>query len=652
MSIDLEITLEDAKLIAGLLRAAGKQKEWTTEIDKTKRESQKADAELNKFVNTIKKIDAKPTEVYRQQMDLLTKALKAGKIEQEEFDRTAKRLLQTQQQSDPFFQQQIKTERERKRASEETAAALLREAAAATKLAAALAQQQQRRADSIIEQDRTALERYKLSFAELKSLKERGLLTQEQFNRSLAREKAEFQSTDPLLKQRALALKNAEIAQQSMAKSAAANAAGSRALFTEMAGAIGLVTTATGAATVAVGLLTQAWNRAEQQAQRATDTMKDLFELTGETKQVAGPGEGAKILARADRAAAAGTADQREALTVINKSIGAGFSGEAEEMIAADKWGVNAYASAQMAERTLGIYRETDPNLTAMQTVNMALAGAREGNLSYDDIANAVSTASEASPLLGASPEATIGLLSVMGEKYGTAAKGADRITAFMSKAGTSGDARLQNKQPLDIMRTIRDEFTPEERVEYLAKDKEVNSSYAYMVQSEAAIERRTAAVGDARRKSGTDQSQVAAMERENRLIPERMATIEMLTAKNNLAVTEKQTLGLDQAGKNAALDNLDAANLQMKKNWFSRGASAGGGYVASKLGAGKAGIKIGGQLGQSGGEKALLSLLAGPAAPFVIAASLLKDAATELKKSAKRPLHAAAQIEANQPLN
>ncbi len=553
--ITLEMILNDLRFTAGMLKAAGSQKQFTSEVDRTKRQSAQAEKELDRMADTVKKMTATPLEKYNKELAQLDKLAKAGKI------------------------------------------------------------------------------------------------TVEQQTRAIAMHRAELdRATNATQKLGAATDKTGRFGAQSAL---------------QMAESMGVVTTATGAATKAVDLLKQAWQRADQQAQRATDTMKSLFEVRGETMQVAGAGQGQKLIDRANDAAASGTANQLESQTVLNTLIGAGAENEFEKVIEADKWGADALSSAQMISKARGVYQDTEPDLTGEQLMNMAAAAARQGNLSYADVARSVSAASEGAPIFGATSTETLGLLSVMGEKFGGAERAAARSTEFMSKLGQH--ERFRDRE-LTVMQAV-DELqaaSVEDRADVLGRDQGANAYYAYAIQAKGRIRDRVAAVDEARRLSGTGQSQIALMEAETRASPTQMAAVKMITAENAKTVAEERALGIPQAEKNAALDNLDAKNLQRGTNWLSRFTSATGAYVATKLGASPATatrvgeisrgtIDVSGALSRQKKREEEKREEESAARLQIEAAHAQKEAADSMKATAaamKAMRHGPMQAEALQPIN
>ena len=85
--IALEISLQDQKFIAGLLRAAGAQKQFNSEVEKTKAQAEKAEKELDKLAASTKKLIATPLEKYNAELAKLNTLQQRGKLTADEYTR-------------------------------------------------------------------------------------------------------------------------------------------------------------------------------------------------------------------------------------------------------------------------------------------------------------------------------------------------------------------------------------------------------------------------------------------------------------------------------------------------------------------------------------------------------------------------------------
>jgi len=541
MSIDLEITLQDAKLIAGLLRAAGAQKQVTSEIDKTKKESIKAEKELDRMAEAVKRITATPLEKYNKEL------------------------------------------------------------------------------------------------AKLDTLQQKNKITATDYTRAVALQKAE--------------LDKATAAAQKLSVATDKAGAGGSLSVLEIASSLGIVTNVAGVATAAVNQITDALRRSREEARAAAADMDGLFGSRRTLNQVAdSPADMQQMLRRVDAGASKYGVGRDVATDIMADAKGSGFTKDYEFLLSANAGGINAREAARMAKKVLPIFGGKDRGLNAQNATDMALAAAKPSELSFEDLASGIAQASEGGSLVGSNYEETVAALSVMGGKFASVQTAADRLKGFGARAGI--DDRLKGKGFIGAMRTLRDDFSAEDRKGFLGDSQELNVMYQMLAENEGAVVARQGAVAAARGASDAGRGEVSQALARAAAVPELAAVVQKDRAQRALEVQREGALGVFGQAQEAGLAVAQQRQLQVGNGWLRRGLGNTAAQAAAVGGVPGQALPAVSAAGGFGGEKYLLSLFAGPLAPFAVAASLLKDAATELKKSAKRPLHAAAQIEANQPHN
>lgn len=566
--------MQDAKLIASLLRAAGAQKEWTEETRRTKRATDDAEKSLDRFAASIKKIDVSPTQTYRQNMDLLTKALQAGKISQEEFERASRRFLEAQRAADPFYQQQIKTQRAQKQAADEAAAAQIRSAKAA--------------------------------------------------------QQARSQALDAGI---------------------------------ELAGSLGIITTAAGGAAAAVQMIGEGFRFASEQARKAADEMDKLFALRRSLNQVAdSPEHLQQMMSQADAGAQKYGVSREQAHAIMADVVGLGIEKDFETILAANAGAVSAPDASRMVKKTLAIYKDRDPALTARSSIDMTLAAARKSELSFEDLASGVAQASEGGAVVGSSAEETISMLSVLGGKFASVQTAADRMKGFSARSGTND--RLKGKGTLGAFRTLRDEFSDEERKKFLGDSQELNIMYQMLLENEGAIVTRQGEVTSARSASDAGTGEVTQALIRAQKTPQIAATVAKQRSEVGLKIAEEQRLGTFGQRQQGAYADVEALGLNRGDSGWTRATAAFFAKRAQDLGFDEGGIRTAGEIGRySSGLGMLFS--SGPAQQGPVAAGggdSMQAAAAKMvaaadkqleaaNKNAKRPIHPAAQIEAAQPI-
>jgi len=532
MSIDLEITLQDAKFIAGMLRAAGKQREWTSELDKTAKASKRADESLDRMAASVNRMHATPIQKYNSEIEKLDKLLARAKISQDIHARAT--------------------------------------AAAKTELDKAAA-----------------------------------------------------------------AAKNFGTAGQ--------------ASVADVAGSLGVVTTAAGAAAAAVGVVTAALRAAKEQAREAAAEGDKLFNVRRTLNQVATSPEHLKsMMDRADNAAQKYGLKREKAHEIMADAVGSGFEKDYESVVAAHAGAVDAGAAGGMAKKLLSIYKGNDPKLSAKSAIDMTLNAAKTSDLTFEDLASGVPQAAEGGSLVGSSAEETVATLSVLGGQFGSVQTAADRIKGFGARAGT--DDRLKGKGLVGAFRTLRDEFSEKERKKFLGDSQELNVMYQKMKENEAAIVQRTNEVKAARKESEGGNGEVQqALNRADKT-PQLRAAIIKQRAENARDIAKEAKLGEHGQLQATGMANAEETALTENRNALNRFGNYVTAGASTYLGASGGTVETAGKLGGAVTELGAGSLLG----PFVFAGKLLQQAATELSNATRKkpPVHHAAQVEHAQTIN
>lgn len=112
--------------------------------------------------------------------------------------------------------------------------------------------------------------------------------------------------------------------------------------------------------------------------------------------------------------------------------------------------------------------------------------------------------------MIGASPQETLGVLSVLAAQFGRGSTAADRMSAFGTKMaledGFQGLGFIESVRKLQAM-------SPEERSGILGNSQELNVAYQKLTENLDTIVERVGQVDQAIRTTGTDQSMIAQME-------------------------------------------------------------------------------------------------------------------------------------------
>jgi hypothetical protein len=377
--ITLDIDLKDAKLIAGLLRAAGAQKQFTKEIDKTKAEAAKAEKELDRMAANVKKMTATP------------------------------------------------------------------------------------------------LEKYNTELAKLNTLQQRGKITADEYSRAMAMQKSQLDS--------------ATVGMQKLGAAAAKTRSGKDAIV-EIASSMGLITNASGAATMAIRLVTDALAKSNdkvREAKQLLDEMEDPFiDLNAVS---ASPQEFQNRMNRIAKGAAQEGVSEKSAAKVMLDMIGAGTESEFEAVLSARRGVMNSAGAGEVVSKLMGLFPDQVKN--AEQALNLfGTATASEGTRDTPGAAlQGLPKAAIGGQSLGASVQSTLATYTAVSDAMGGApAISGDRLNTFGSKLkmrGFRGDF-------VDVMAQLR--AMPEtDREKILKEDLEINNAYDFINANEEKIRKRTA---------------------------------------------------------------------------------------------------------------------------------------------------------------
>ena len=520
--ITLDIKLEDAKLIAGLLRAAGAQKQFNKEIDNTKTDAAKAEKELDRMSAAVKKMTATP------------------------------------------------------------------------------------------------LEKYNSELAKLNTLQQRGKITTEDHTRAVAMHKRELDR--------------------------ATNAG--KTSIADIAGSIGIITSASGAASAAINLITAALRESNAQVREAKQLLDDLEDPLIEINAVSSSaGQAQQRTARAAAAAAREGVPVKTAQRVLLDAIGADAEDSFETILSTRRGVMSGADAGTVVAKMTGLFKG---KVTAEQALDLVGAAAASDG-TKDTVAQLVPGIPKAAlggSALGASPQETIAALTSVSDALGgNSAMAGDRLNTFGAKLrmrGVKGGF-------VDAMRQLR-AMPDKDRAEILKEDLEINEAYNLINANEELIRKRTAELDKAPGFSAQKKAQWAAN-------PTTAAIQQRAEAEAARDVAKMTTLGVfgqqQAAGLAVAEQRQIAAN---PNNPLRRG--LGGLAAKGAAGAGLPGeaLPAVSAVGGWGGEKYLASLAAGPVSPFVMAAMLLKDAADKLNKAADKQVkgakNRALNVEAAQQAN
>ena len=247
--------------------------------------------------------------------------------------------------------------------------------------------------------------------------------------------------------------------------------------------------TVAGAIATAVGLATKAWELYKTAQDSALATASGNADSTRRLTQVAkSPEDLATMQREADDASLQSGVSRDVAREVRFSARSDGFESDYAGVMAAHNV-IDPKSAAVVAGKIPKLFEKGKVQIQPMAAVNMALRGAEESNLTFEQLSSSLPTAAEGGGLVGASPAELIATQSVLASRFKSGDTSAERIKAFGSSAGI--DPRFKGKGIIGAYKAIRD-LPEEERTDYLGKNQELNATYQILGEELPQIEART----------------------------------------------------------------------------------------------------------------------------------------------------------------
>jgi hypothetical protein len=295
--------------------------------------------------------------------------------------------------------------------------------------------------------NRTPLEKYSDQMRQLNTALKAGKIDQETFNRATAGAKSEFESAG----------KARETAFGSMAMAKLVD-------FTASMGAL----------TIATQVFTGAMERAQAVTRESMANVEGLVDSRRQLNQVGeSSGDIQKLNDRADELAIKYGTPRAATRDMLFQARSLGFEGAADTI--AEVAGANILdmgAASRAAGKVPGLFGNRIGPEAAM---NATLVAAKESDLNFEQIANALPTAAEGAAPAGSGEAETIALLSVMAAKYKSGDTAAERIKSFGAAVATNDDFR--GKGIVSAVKSLQG-MPADQRQEFFGGNKELVLGY------------------------------------------------------------------------------------------------------------------------------------------------------------------------------
>jgi len=252
--------------------------------------------------------------------------------------------------------------------------------------------------------------------------------------------------------------------------------------------------TVAAAITAAVGVATQAWTLYKKAQDDALATASGLSDSTRRLTQVAkSPADLAAMQQKADDASLQSGVGRDVARNVLFASRSEGFESAYQGIMAASQV-VSPESASIVAGKLPALF---GGKINALEAVSLALKGAEQSNLSFEQLASSLPTAAEGGALVGASPAELVATQSVLASRFKSGETASDRVKSFGSSAGI--DPRFKGKGIVGAYKAIRD-LPEDERTEYLGKNQELNTVYQILGEELEKIEKQILVMNEERK--------------------------------------------------------------------------------------------------------------------------------------------------------
>lgn len=331
-----------------------------------------------------------------------------------------------------------------------------------------------RRAGSIINQNRTAEEKYADAVRDLKTARDAGKISVQEYERAVNRVKKRYQQVEEK--------QDEAFGQKAIAR-------------------IGTFAASVVSARTAVDFLTSSLNDLKQARTEAIETQISLQDSQKLLAQVAPSGQLEQLEKRAD--SVAGSITRTESRELMFSAISEGWDEMFEYVAGLDPL-VDANIAGKVAGKTTNLYKG---QLSREQTFEAVLAAARGSEASFEDIGSVTTTVAQSASNIGASPSEQLATLASLTSKFTSPEQAATRINRLAAKFDIQGESfGIDDTRGLLAAVKQLQEMPTEQREKFLGKDVEVNQAFNAVLELTEDIRGRMSEIQDAIDKTGTDE--------------------------------------------------------------------------------------------------------------------------------------------------
>jgi hypothetical protein len=298
------------------------------------------------------------------------------------------------------------------------------------------------------------------------------------------------------------------------------------------------------------------------------DTRRDLIQIARDSRDFD------ELQTRADRGAAWFGVDRQVAGKVLATTRREGFEGDYERLLRANRV-LDVEAAAPAGGKINSAF---GGRISEYDAIELMFSTQKRSDKSFEEVAKFMPQMAEGAGLTGASPEETFAIGSVLMDRMarGKTAAGLGRSFALQMQS----DPKLRGKGYLEAVRTVEEEFTPEEQKPYL-QSKETVEFFDIVKEERQRIRALEQDLRQQRTTFGTPRSEMEQAIRLAEADPRTSAEQKMRSAEIAEEISRERELAVGGANQEAARHSIRTAYREGGANQLD---TVVVGFVADRL--------------------------------------------------------------------
>ncbi|MDM4015860.1 hypothetical protein [Roseiconus lacunae] len=319
--------------------------------------------------------------------------------------------------------------------------------------------------------------------------------------------------------------------------------------------------------------------RARDAAKESVETLLDTVQGNRKLLQLTDdPERFAELSGDADRLAMTYGISRPQSRDLIFQAESAGFY-DSIDTIAANSPVIDIGAQAIAAGKVPKLFKAAGQDLSPEEAIDAVLNAAENSIFEFEDLVTGLPSAAASLAPTNANFDETLSSLSVLGGAFKSVEVAGDRLAALGSALNLDTSIQLgpdANRTPLadqgllPAIRVLRDQYSDEQRADFLGKNKELNEAYAVIVANFDEIEAKTNALAEVRALSGTDASETGRRRRVLESNSSFLAARNLINSRNQEEIEAEKSQAEAEAARQAAISTSAAQGMARGENAIS----------------------------------------------------------------------------------